>query len=45
MGCNLKNVFLNQELTYVDDLVKKKGMPRYTLEEIEGIIHEYRGVK
>jgi hypothetical protein len=30
---------------YTDNLVQKKGIPRYTLKEVEDIIHEYRGIK
>jgi hypothetical protein len=30
---------------YTDNLVKKKGIPQYTLKEVEDIIHEYRGIK
>jgi len=30
---------------YTDSLVQKKGIPRYTLKEVEDIIHEYRGIK
>jgi len=30
---------------YTDNLVKTKGIPRYTLKEVEDIIHEYRGIK
>lgn len=30
---------------YIDNLVQKKDIPRYTLKEVEDIIHEYRGMK
>ena len=35
-----KNIF-----EYTDNLVQKKGIPRYSLKEVEDIIHEYRGIK
>lgn len=30
---------------YTDNLVQKKGIPRYNLKKVEDIIHEYRGIK
>ena len=30
---------------YTDNLVQKKRIPRYTLKEVEDIVHEYRGIK
>ncbi len=30
---------------YTDNLVQEKSIPRYTLKEVEDIVHEYRGIK